>query len=489
MRWSAMCLLSCLPSAAWAIPTPLPYPILPPVLPGISVGLTPYTTIPPEAGRTSAPLAQIQYATPARDGTGALFVNDLKGIIYRTTPGSSPAPWLDITTALGAGAAATPGLTHGLQALAFHPNYAGDPSQPGYGKFYTSANGPAGSATIGSNDPGKLQAVVTEWTTNPKAATYTPVAPPRTVIQIGGYSDEHSNGLIAFNPTAAPGTPDYGRLYIGSGDGNYNDADRNAQNLGVPQGKMLRINPLQAGASPYSVPADNPFLKTKGALPEIWATGLRYPQSFSWDLGTGAMYINDLGQAEIEEVNRGIAGANYGWSQREGTFATGYAYGLSSDNELLYPVTPDALPGGPYTDPLAMLEHLDGALFALGSGFVYRGQSIPALQGKYVLEDIVSGAAYYFDPQAGDQAQMYSLDLTINGATISLNDQFGYGSNPFRRVDARVSQDEGGELYIGLKSTGEIFQLRAAAVPEPASLILLGSAAALGLATRRRAAR
>ena len=88
-------------------------------------------------------------------------------------------------------------------------------------------------------------------------------------MQIGGYTDSHSNGLIAFNPTAARGMPDYGALYIGSGDGYYNDTDQNAQSLAVPQGKMLRINPLQAGAQAYTVPADNPFRTIAGALPEI----------------------------------------------------------------------------------------------------------------------------------------------------------------------------------------------------------------------------
>ena len=439
---------------------------------------------------SAAPLARIQYATPTPGGSASLFVNDLNGQIYRTSPAAAPSLWLDVSTVLGTAAVNNGDPGHGLQSLAFHPNYAGDPAKPGYGVFYTSTNGAPGSATLGSNAAGQKQVAITEWTTDPKASTYVAAAPPRTVVQIGGYSDGHSNGLIAFNPTAKPGTADYGMLYIGSGDGHFNDADQNAQNPGVPQGKMLRINPMQSGSLPYTVPADNPFRGVAGTLPEIWATGLRYPQSFSWDLATGAMYINDLGQAAIEEVDLGTAGANYGWSQREGTFATGYAYGGDSNDQNIYPVTPDAAPGGPYTDPIAELAHADGASVAVGSGFVYRGSKIPALQGMYVLEDIVSGDAYYFDPSAvpaGGQASLHALSFILDGAPITLDGSFGYDNDYSHRVDARLSQDSNGELLIALKSNGVLFDLdAAAAVPEPASLALLAAAASLGILMRKR---
>ena len=198
--------------------------------------------------------------------------------------------------------------------MTFQSNFAGDAGQPGYGKFYTTSYAAnSGSSTLGDNT-GPVVAQVGEWSTAiPIAGTFSGTS--RVVLAISGYSDEHSSGAIAFNPAAKPGSADYGNLYIGSGDGAYNDANQKAQVLSAPQGKMLRINPLASGAAPYIVPADNPYVGRAGVLPEIYASGLRFPQSFSFDAKTGQLYINDLGQAAIEEVDVGKAGANYGWSQ------------------------------------------------------------------------------------------------------------------------------------------------------------------------------
>ncbi len=133
---------------------------------------------------------------------------------------------------------------------------------------------------------------------------------------------------MGFNPNARPGQPDYGLLYIGVGDGG-NTIFRNgqvdelhtAQNLMSPLGKILRINPLQDGRWQYGVPRGNPLVNDAQVLGAIWAYGLRNPARFSWDTaGKGKMMIADIGQARIEEINVGVAGANYGWSQREGTW-------------------------------------------------------------------------------------------------------------------------------------------------------------------------
>ena len=463
---------------ALADPAPIvdPFPAI--ISHGLAVSLQPFVTIPPDA--PGAPKARI--TTAVTDGTGRLFVSDLNGAIYRTNgTGNAPSVYLDIA-AQGINPASTGDFfSVGLAGVAFHPNFAGNPVLPGYGKFYTtSTTANTGGSTLGSGS-GPVKVDIREWTTtNPAAPTFAGTS--RSVLTISGYDDTHSNGFIGFNPNAKAGTADFGKLYIGSGDGLYNDANHNAQNLAVPQGKMLRIDPLQAGAAPYTIPADNPFVGTPGALPEVWASGLRYPQSFTWDLGgTGQLFINDIGQANFEEVNLGAAGANYGWSQREGTFATGDAYGHDRTDQNIYPLPPDAAAAG-YTDPIAEYYHSEGA--AIGSGLLYRGTAIPSLFGKYLVEDIVTGRLLYFDPAdatPGHPATLYQLDLYQNGAPLDL-----YGTY-YPRADTRLGVDPNGEPLILSKTAGEVFSLAAMVdVPEPTTLSLLAGSCLL-LGWRRRA--
>ncbi len=111
----------------------------------------------------------------------------------------------------------------------------------------------------------------------------------------------HNGGAIHFGPD--------GKLYVAVGE---NAVAANAQSLNTRLGKMLRIN------ADGSIPSDNPFVNTAGANPAIWAFGLRNPFTFAFNFGAGQMLINDVGQSSWEEINDGIAGANYGWPQTEG---------------------------------------------------------------------------------------------------------------------------------------------------------------------------
>ena len=466
-------------SPALGAPVPVttdPFPAI--TSQGIGVSLSPFVKIPSDDNQT--PIARI--TTAVSDGTGRIFVSDLTGEIFATTnAGARPTSYLDLRTQNVGAYAASGFYQQGLTGVAFHPNFAGSPALPGYGKFYTTytiAN--TGKSDLGDGT-GAAYVQVREWAaTNPLAPTFS--GSSRPVITISGYADEHKNGVIAFNPNARPGTADYGNLYIGSGNGSYNDANGLSQNPLAPQSKLLRINPLQSGTASYTVPGDNPFVGRPGYLPETYASGLRFPQSFSWDLGgSGQLFINDLGQAHVEEVDLGAAGANYGWSQRAGTLATGFTFGTDVTDENVYPVTSANLA---YTDPVAEYWHDEGV--ALGSGFVYRGTAIPGLYGKYVLADIVLGRLFYFDPAdaVGGPAPLHVLDLYENGAPISLYDTY------YPRADARLAQKTDGELLLLTKAAGEVFSLGAeVAVPEPTSLALLATLLAAGLtagAVRRR---
>ena len=372
--------------------------------------------------------------------------------------------------------------------LAFHPNFGNDPTKPGYATFYTGGyvhdDGALPPAPkIGGTRPDGITDLfeIREWTaTNPAAPTFAGTSRP--VLRVSGGP---SNAMIAFNPTAAPGSSDYGNLYVALSQNEENDANQAARDLTLPYGKLLRINPLAQGANSYTIPSDNPYAATPGDLPEIYVSGLRNPQTFGWDKVTGTMYINDLGEDRIEEVNVGQKGADYGWSDREGPYATSRAYGL--DNGNIYPRVSSAPDGT--TDPVACYSHNEG--YAVGSGYLYRGTRLPSLYGHYILADIVLGRILTFDPaQPGggtcDTTTVTEIALTgpDGGPQLDLTLLYGYpGWFNSPRVDARLSPDADGEPLLLLKATGIAYSLLAQDVPEPATLALL---APIALLARRR---
>ena len=134
------------------------------------------------------------------------------------------------------------------------------------------------------------------------------------LLVVGQPFANHNGGGLAFDNS--------GRLLIALGDGGSGgDPQNNGQRLDTLLGKMLRID--VDGASPYGLPADNPFLTTGGARGEIWAYGLRNPFKIAFDRPSGDLYIGDVGQNRIEEIDVGLAsrrgGENYGWRLTEGT--------------------------------------------------------------------------------------------------------------------------------------------------------------------------
>jgi glucose/arabinose dehydrogenase len=174
----------------------------------------------------------------------------------------------------------------------------------------------------------------------------------------------HNGGEVTFGPD--------GMLYIGLGDGgSEGDPAGNGQNLSTPLSKILRINPTPVGKASYSIPKDNPFAKSAGAVRETWMWGLRNPWRFSFDRATGDVWIGDVGQNAYEEIDyapRGQQGINWGWKLREGFHA--YA---------------GERPAGA-RDPIAEGAHADGWCAIVG-GYVYRGRAIPALDGVYLYGD------------------------------------------------------------------------------------------------------
>lgn len=470
-------------------------PVPAPIAPGVKVGLT----FVGQAQASGDPAidgfrARLQSLRPAPDASGRLFVNDTRGTISVMGPsGGTPQTWFDIRTAVaGFSNATNPGQT-GLLSFAFHPNFAGDPAKPGYGVFYTMDTGtPNGTATLTGKGPGvDHDNVLHEFrVVDPLAATAT-IASQREVLRVGQPESDHGPGTIAFNTTATPGSADYGKLYIGFGDGGgVGDPYGNAQDPGSPFGKILRIDPAAgAGGRAYTIPADNPANAATGQPGEIWASGLRNPQQFSWDADTGRMLIIDIGQSQLEEVNVGVAGGNYGWPAREGTFARGTA----GDPDVYDTPAND----GRYRDPIAQFDHEEierSGMFdlaAVSGAFAYTGSLVPELRGMTVVSELVSGRVFYFDPlsaSGGQTAELRELGFSVDGMDTTL---IALDGNPYfgGRVDLRMGADSNGELYLFGKSLGNIFRLTSlTAVPEPATWLMLvaGIGLAGGMLRRRR---
>ena len=227
------------------------------------------------------------------------------------------------------------------------------------------------------------------------------------VISIPHGGSEHHGGMVEFGPD--------GMLYLAPGDGACcGDPKNNAQNLGTLLGKVLRID---VRTLPYRIPADNPFIAQGGALPEIWAFGLRSPWRFSFDRPTGTLYIGDVGQDAREEVNAVAAqtsGINYGWPYTEGTACYNPAVNCTVGRTLTLPVLD--------------YSHADGC--SVIGGYVYRGSAIPELAGHYLYADFCRGWVRSFQLNNGRATELRSW----NGISLPFSNSFG--------------RDGAGELYL-----------------------------------------
>ncbi len=208
----------------------------------------------------------------------------------------------------------------------------------------------------------------------------------RVLLEIPQPFWNHNSGNMLFGPD--------GYLYICVGDGGKRDGPHNlAQNLFVRNGKILRIDvDTRSGARQYGIPQDNPFVKTKGVLPEIWAYGLRNPWGIYFEPGNGRLWCGDVGQDIYEEIDIIVKGGNYGWNYREGMHRF-----------LIRKQEPPA--GSKFVEPILEYTHAKG--ISVTGGLVYRGSKIPDLKGWYVYGDWGHGKiwALRYDAEAGKVAQ------------------------------------------------------------------------------------
>ena len=474
-----MIVTACTAASAQQAPQPVADPVPEPITKGdIVVAAVPFLQAPMTSDSakpvgTNDAHARLQYMKPIPDGSGRLAFIDVRGILYVAgAEGGPPNVYLDLRSQQsGFYNSAFPNES-GLLGFAFHPEFA-QRGKPGYGKVYTAysaapadgaANVPEAARPLVTYLSGKQESVIQEWTAADPAANVF-AGTSREILRVSQFAPTHNVGTIAFNPFAAEGTADYGLLYACLGDGGgANDPHENGQNPATLLATIIRIDPLPGGTVPaadaeraYGIPPDNPFVDDAQAAPEVWAYGLRHPQHFSW-AEDGRLFINDIGQDQVEEINLGIAGGNYGWRLREGMFATAYGRGAPAIGQVYS--RPADEPA--YVYPVAQYDHGEG--YAIGSGYAYRGSAIPALRGKYVFADITLGRVFYIDTadlRPGEPAPIKELRLTFDGEERDLLDVAGF-KNTYHgglRADLRLGIDGAGELYLLTKGDGWIRKL------------------------------
>ena len=191
--------------------------------------------------------------------------------------------------------------------------------------------------------------------------------PPRRLIKINSVAEDHSGGSLEFGAD--------GYLYFGMGDtGPHNDPNGHAQNLKLLLGKMLRIDvDHQADGNAYAIPQDNPFRGQADARPEIWAYGFRNPWRFSFDPATHELWLADVGQDRVEEVDIVHRGENYGWSVFEGFEPFSNQYRVE---------------GRKFTRPVFAYRRKYGN--SITGGYVYRGDKKSSFYGVYLCGDYTS---------------------------------------------------------------------------------------------------
>ena len=355
------------------------------------------------ATRIATGLDDPLFVTAAPNDATRLFIVEKTGqirVFDHRTGELQEEPFLDLSSAV-----ATAG-EQGLLGLAFHPEFAEN------GLFYVNLVNRQGDTEIR-----QYQASPTGGQADPDSA--------RLVMRIDQPDEftNHNGGWLGFGRD--------GYLYAALGDGGGSgDPLNNAQNIDSLLGKMLRID-VNSDAFPddparnYAIPQDNPFVGEAGA-DEIWALGLRNPWRASFDLGTGHMYIADVGQNRWEEINLGANGANYGWRPFEGPdrFTDG---------------TPSA---GTLTPPIHSYGHDLGE--SITGGYVFRGRS-EGLQGQYFFADFVSGRIWTLREQDGAWSAVER--------TGQINENVGSIDSP-----TSFGEDGRGNLYV-VDYDGDVFRL------------------------------
>jgi glucose/arabinose dehydrogenase len=338
------------------------------------------------SGQATPPLRLVRVASTAENAvflTAApgeprrLYIVDKVGLVRITERGRVRAkPFLDVRRSVTAGG------EQGLLGLAFHPRYA---TNRLFYVAYTSANG---------------RNVVERFRSNGSSAI---LSSRKVLLSVPDPYGNHNGGNLAVGPD--------GRLYTSIGDGGSGgDPENRSQNMSSRFGKLLRLDVARAGAGW-----------------EIAALGLRNPWRFSFDRSTGDLWIGDVGQGSVEEIDyvaRGTTGLlNFGWDVYEGT--------SSFEDKPLGP--------GRLVQPVYEYSHDVGC--SVTGGYVYRGHVITRVSGRYFFGDYCAGTIWSLKLVDGKATGVRSEGIRVAGLS-------SFGEGP------------GGELYV-LSDDGPVYRIAA----------------------------
>jgi hypothetical protein len=399
-------------------------------------------------------------------GTRRLFVNDMRGPLFTTSyDGRTVTQYLDINAGNWGVRVQSTGRERGFQSFAIHPQF-NQPGASGFGKLYTwtDTSNTAPEPDFAPDGGGNTHAtVLLEWTArNPAAATYDGGS-PRELLRLEQPFANHNAGHTSFNSFAAPGAADFGLLYVGVTDGGSGgDPLGVGQNLSLPYGKILRLDPLGSNSAngQYGIPAGNPFVSDGHAstLGEIYASGVRNPQRFGWDPRNGNLFLADIGQNIVEELSLVTAGANLGWNKWEGSFGfiSRQAVSLTnlrSDAVMTYPVVEYGQP-----DPLLQSQS------AITGVHVYRSNAIPQLANLVLFGDFPSGEMFYIQADElpdGGQDPIRRILLNDGGESKTLlkvirEKNIEQGRSPATRADLRYDAGPDAQVFLLNKHDGTV---------------------------------
>lgn len=347
-------------------------------------------------------------------GDPRLFLVEIGGQVRILEDGGlAPAPFLDVSAHIDMT------IATGLRAIAFHPDYGAT------GHVYLWYDAPSATGAIVDI----VLARMTRSLGNPDQVD------PGSLVELlrePQANRGHACGNLHFGPD--------GMLYALLGDGgNPQDPMCNSQDPASLMGNLLRLD--VDSAFPYAIPGDNPFVMDPAVRDEVWHVGFRHPWKWSFDAGTGDLWIADVGQATREEIDFVAAGdpggRNFGWKVMEGTTC------FNTTN------CPAGLPpcGDPaYTLPLYEYDHSVGC--SITGGFVYRGNDIPDLRGTYLYADFCSGRFWALREVGGAAAP-----------PIERTAEFTPGGGRAMTAPVTFGEDGRGELYVIDYDGKELFKI------------------------------